>query len=453
MGSYRYLISMRPRNKNMPKRNIPTRTNRTMDDSVTLMESHGKEMQPPTLINLFEAQSNDCTWTRAAFAISLQKSMFNFDAEGALVQTSTIDSGLQRLIPAALQSSILHLCHHSLLAGHPEEQQIYDTMRKSLHWPHMANVVYNKVARYMSWTRNLVISKKQRKIQLFPPEGPLNLVTIDIPGPLPKTEDWNKYIVVIVKRYYGLTKAIPIARMTVTKIAIIFMEYWVAGFGIRSTELTDNGFWATSKFYAVLCEELCVKIVASTEYHPQANEQLDYFNTTMVSRLRHSVTEPKKDWDPFLFLLTCVYSAHVHRTRSLFPFSLAISRKLPGPTAIARLMPPNVSEFDSPLAYRQCFIHGAAPLNKMAETNSKKAQALDKDDYDKHAWLGLCFATAHYVFVERLLLVSSAADDMAFWGYPKLLAASENHIGIFASGPSTPRSTKSISRTSFPSPE
>lgn len=61
--------------------------------------------------------------------------------------------------------------------------------------------------------------------------------------------------------------------------------------GIQSTVLTDNEPRFTYKFLATLCKELGIKTVKTNEYHPHADRQVALFNTTMILRLRHYMTE------------------------------------------------------------------------------------------------------------------------------------------------------------------
>lgn len=121
--------------------------------------------------------------------------------------------------------------------------------------------------------------------------------------------------------------------------------------------MTGNGPRLTFKITAALGKEPGVRSVATTEYHLQTNEQIERFNATRMSRLGHYLAEHERDWDISVFLLTYPYSLQVPRTTKLPPSSLVITILLPGPTAIARLMRPDVNEIDSPLAYRLRLIH------------------------------------------------------------------------------------------------
>lgn len=123
-----------------------------------------------------------------------------------------------------------------------------------------------------------------------------------------------------------------------------------------------------------------------------------------------------------MFPLAYACKVQVQRTTKLPPFRLAITRLPLGPTALALLVLPDVSEIDAPIANRQRLIHRAALLNKMADSNSKKVQAGYKKDYVKSVRFEQRFAAVDDVFVERPPFMASAADHAAYGGYLKLLS-------------------------------
>lgn len=140
----------------------------------------------------------------------------------------------------------------------------------------------------------------------------------------------------------------------------------------------------------------------------------------MISRIRHYVTEHQNEWDTFIFSLTYACNITVPRTTKLALLSLAVT-PVPHGSIVARPMTPDVGNIDSQFVYRLPLSHKAALLNKMADPSPRKGQALYKKDYDEQVRFEPRFAAVDYVFVECPLLIASATDHMAFWGYWKLL--------------------------------
>lgn len=115
-------------------------------------------------------------------------------------------------------------------------------MRKHFYWRRIPNAEYKTMTKFNSFTRNRRTEKNHWKLRLLSLAGPLHFVAIDILGSLAKPKSENKYIIFITDDYFKLTQAIPTAKTTVTRIAITYIEKWVADFGIPLTVLTDNEF-------------------------------------------------------------------------------------------------------------------------------------------------------------------------------------------------------------------
>lgn len=83
--------------------------------------------------------------------------------------------------------------------------------------------------------------QKKRKLKLFFPDGPLEYVAMDTLGLLSKAKQGNQFVVVMIDQYTKLKKAIPTSKTKSMTVAPIFLEHWVANFGIYSKTLTDHG--------------------------------------------------------------------------------------------------------------------------------------------------------------------------------------------------------------------
>lgn len=174
--------------------------------------------------------------------------------------------------------------------------------------------------------------KHQRVLKLFPPEGPLVFIAIDILGPLPKEKSGNKFIIVIKDRYSKLTLEVPTSSVTAPAVASTQLDSWIIPYGIPSSLLSDNGSQLTRKLFAALCDFLGTDLRTTTAYHPQTNGQMERYNKTIIARLRHYVSEHKSDWDKFVQPLTYAYNSKVNRSVGMTTFSLVLSLYSPSPT-------------------------------------------------------------------------------------------------------------------------
>ena len=134
-------------------------------------------------------------------------------------------------------------------------------------------------------------------------------------------------------------------------VARTFFNDWVGPYGPPSFLLTDNGPQFVAKFFAAICLLLGVKQHTITAYHPQTNGQVERYNKTLVSRLRHYVADHQRNWDEFVQPLTYAYNIQVHKSTGTSPFSLVLSRQpssLPAVDSTSTAFPTDTDAMRSP---------------------------------------------------------------------------------------------------------
>lgn len=162
--------------------------------------------------------------------------------------------------------------------------------------------------------------KGQRWLKLLFPEHRLEYVRMYILDP-PKKRQGNQVVVLRTDRYTELTKKISTTETYATTVVRIFLEYWVTTCGIRSKLLTDNGSQFVSNFFVAVCNTLSVNNITTTEFHRQSSCHVKCFNSTLISRLHHYVSEYQMDSDNYLLSLTHVYYEQVDRSIKSGPSS------------------------------------------------------------------------------------------------------------------------------------
>ena len=89
----------------------------------------------------------------------------------------------------------------------------------------MASDVAETVRNCTTCAKNRVKERKRTSfLKLFPANGPLEYVSMDILGPLPKTDLGNRFLLVITDRFWKLTRTVPIRTITALVVAKAFYE-------------------------------------------------------------------------------------------------------------------------------------------------------------------------------------------------------------------------------------
>ena len=102
--------------------------------------------------------------------------------EGIVTPFGTSDDGLlirklshdQILIPHALKERVLHIHHHSRLAGHPGSRKLYMSIKRHMYWPALAVDCYAIVRKCPTCAKNRIkLRSKTNPLKLFPAAEPL----------------------------------------------------------------------------------------------------------------------------------------------------------------------------------------------------------------------------------------------------------------------------------------
>ena len=202
-----------------------------------------REISPITNEELIQAQFTD------AYCRDLHDSLergegspFAKNDKGILVRISPVDRSEQIVVPKSLRAKVLYLNHQPRFAVHPGGTRIFSTMRRTYYLPAMALDVYVCVRDCVHCAKEkLALRKLASFLKLFPATRPLEQVAIDILGPLGRTTQRNRYLLVISDRFSKLTKAVPLRIISSYTAARAFCDHWVFTYGPPVCLLSDNG--------------------------------------------------------------------------------------------------------------------------------------------------------------------------------------------------------------------
>ena len=360
--------------------------------------------EPIPIAEFVTEQRKDPYCIEIAKSAGSPKSEFTFNNQGVLVRVSKFDGAIQQVVPKSLQDRVIHLSYSPLSQGHPGESRLYSTMRLRFLWPFMYDDLVHHVRNCRTCVQAKgVKGKKQHKTKLFPPTGPLDDIAIDLLGPLPRTKNGNSFIAVITDRYSKLTRAIPMKETTAPFMAATLLNNWIIPYGIPNSILSDNGPQFVAEFWKTTLAILGINHKTTTSYHPQTNGQAERYNKTIVSRLRHYVSEHQDNWDKFVQTLTYAYNSQVHRSTGTSPFSLTITRIPPCPIidAISTSSPSDMNTTPSSRTMRIRILDKLKSITSKSDVNSAKAHMLYKKYADRTIKHLPVFKPGDYVFLLR----------------------------------------------------
>ena len=336
---------------------------------------------PVTFDEILHEQKTDsyCQTILSTQNPKLRSSFFEGD-DAILRRKCPYDGQIQIVLPETLRPRVLKLSHHSLMAGHPGQTRLYNTLRRVYYWPHMAADVFATVRNCTRCAKNRIkLRRRTNYLKLFPAREPLESVAMDVLGPLTKTKKGHQYLLIISDRFTKLTQVAPMRNVTAYNLAVAFCTHWVFKYGPPRSLLMDNAQYFTAKFFQAVCRHLGVATKFVTTYHPQANGQVERYNRTLAAMLRSYVNDHQNDWDEYAEALTYAYNNHVHRSTGMTPYELVLSRPPPEFSLHHQLNP---RERPTP-GKKADFVSRLDLAIQKAYASLKKTQRRYKKDYDK----------------------------------------------------------------------
>jgi len=165
--------------------------------------------------------------------------------------------GKRLVIPGALVSTVLTNCHDEASGAHQSERKTWLKISARYYWDHMRRDI-------RKWCKSCKICAAKKppalhKPTLHPithPNKAFDTVGVDSIGPLPITENGNKYILVFTDYATRWVEAFPTKDMEAKTVAKIFFDEIVCRHGAPKELLSDQGRNFLSEIVKETCEFL-----------------------------------------------------------------------------------------------------------------------------------------------------------------------------------------------------
>ena len=222
------------------------------------------------------------------------------DEEGVLYHQ--MRKGPPRIvIPAALGLTVLK-CYRDLpFTAHQGVNRTVEFISKKYWWETMRQDVTDFIKRCDACLRRKTGHKIKALLgDVLKAAEFLDVVSLDIVGPLPVMEQGNKYLLTFVDHYTRFCDVIPNARQDTETIAREFVTRIITQFGVPNRLLTDRGANFTSGLIKETCKLLRIQKLQTSSYNPQANGICERMHKLLVDMLSHFVRKDAKNWDKYV---------------------------------------------------------------------------------------------------------------------------------------------------------
>ena len=292
----------------------------------------------------------------------------------------------QLVVPKGIQDEILKFSHDHRLSGHLKTKKTLERLRRRFYWSgYRRNVELHCRNCIQCNARKGTTKKPKSALKTYTVGSPMQRCAMDIMGPLPPTQQGNKYILVISDYFTKWTEAYPMPDQEATTVANLLVREFICRFGIPSELHTDQGRQFESNLFKEICSLLDIEKTRTTPFHPQSDGMVERFNRTLEDMLAIVVAPNQKDWDLWLPYLTSAYRSAVHDSTGFTPNELMFGREVTLPTDLITPQPPGMSPTPQLSDYAHKLQTTLEKVHQCAREHLKISGDRQKKQYDKKA--------------------------------------------------------------------
>ena len=201
-------------------------------------------------------------------------------------------------VPFRRRKELLEWSHDK--NGHMGITKTYDRLRERFWWAQL----YADVTDWITTCDHCQAKKGHPtnvgQLQPMVVDQPWKRIGMDLMGPLPKTEEGFRHILVIVDYFSKWVEAFALKTKSSREIMDNLVGKVISRFGIPEEILTDRALEFNQGIAKEIYRELGIKKLSTTAYHPQTDGLVERYNATIKAILAKLVDKHKKDWNKWI---------------------------------------------------------------------------------------------------------------------------------------------------------
>ncbi len=234
----------------------------------------------------------------------------------------------------------------------------------------------------------------EHKLHPIPFGFPMDLVQIDIAGPMFPQSSRFSHALFIVDAFTGWLEVVPLADTDAVSVAKAFLNEWVSRFGAPERLLSDQGGNVAGEVIKSMCDVLGIKKIRTTPYHPQGNGRAERSIGTIKRLIRAMGNERNLAWDEVLPYALLAFRSAVNNSSGFTPHRLLFGREMVLPQDILSGNVENIPTSKYALDVRDNLME----MEKTARDNFSLARKRQAAVHQKKVRRQRCFREGDYVY-------------------------------------------------------
>lgn len=237
------------------------------------------------------------------------------------------------VVPRKFRAELMEFCH-DIGASHLGVIKTRDRLARNFFWPGCHREIDDFVRSCDPCQRaGKSLDKKKAPMKLVPViREVFAKINIDACGPLPVTENGNRYLITAICLASKYPEAVAVKDISSVSVTDALLQMF-SRIGFPKQVQCDNGTSFTSNLTSEFFERFNIKVVHSSIAHPQSNP-VERFHRTLKRLLRVLCVEAKEEWDRHLPAALLALRTVTHESIGFSPSELVFGKNLRTPDVL-----------------------------------------------------------------------------------------------------------------------
>ena len=331
----------------------------------------------------------------------------------------------QLLVPQKYKEPIMKELHDAKTAAHLGIHKLREKISERFWW-------YGVTVDCRSWVRKCdtcarrksPTTRRRAPLQQEIAGHNLQRVAMDIMGPLPVSEQGNRYILVVGDYFSKWIEAYAIPNQEASTCAKVFTEEWICRHGCPRILHSDRGTNFESHLMADVCSLLGIEKTRTTPMMPKSDGLIERFNRSMMNTVAVLIDPDnhQKDWDEVLPYALMAYRSSVQESTGESPHMMMYGENITLPVDLYSFPVEPEQDKDLKTDFGQELRDKLRIAHEQARTSLKKAAERQKRNYDSKGVLSTPYTEGTFVWLHNEIRKKGYNPKLQFkWDGPYLV--------------------------------
>ena len=289
----------------------------------------------------------------------------------------------QVIMPKTMRSGFLERVHSDKTAGHLGIDKTLKRVLQRAYWFGWRDQVAAFCKKCILCASRKPPSRKSRApMQQHLTGAPLERVSMDVLGPLPKSDSNNKFVLLICDYFTKWVEAFPMPNQEAKTVADLFVKEFICRYGVPKKMFSDQGSNFQSGLFREVCRLLDIDKSRTSPYHPQSDGLVERMNRTIEAMISMYISPGQRDWDQFLPYIMMAYRSAVQSTTGYTPNRMMLGREVDMPIDLIIGVPDEEKKKVSEVEYVEKLRTDLEQVHAVAREHIKCRSDKQKKHYD-----------------------------------------------------------------------